>query len=260
MIGRRTLTCALTRARGMAVAVAVALALAPVWGTAAPPKGDADIQWAQDILRDQGYDIGGRPDGEMNDKTRAALSQYQRKAGLAVTGSLDRATTEHMLATVKAAPTMGNLASPSARRAAEAARAAPPPPAPKAAPKTSVQGLGGGDQALTGVTFPGSVGAVPAGSAAAPTPDTAPRTAVEATPDTAAPGPALAESGRFEVPVWVHAALYGALGMLVAFGAWAWWSSGRRAVRPAPGRPRTEPRFIDPDPLSGDRLRLRRSR
>ncbi len=72
----------------------------------------ADIQWAQTLLKDKHYDIGGRPKGQMTPQTKAALSQYQKANGLPVTGALDAATTSKMMAERSAKPVsgVGNLA------------------------------------------------------------------------------------------------------------------------------------------------------
>ncbi len=71
----------------------------------------ADIQWAQTILKEKGFDIGGRANGQMTAQTRAALSAYQKSVGLPATGQLDAATTARMMGDreKKAAPTMGSL-------------------------------------------------------------------------------------------------------------------------------------------------------
>jgi peptidoglycan hydrolase-like protein with peptidoglycan-binding domain len=50
-----------------------------------------DTRAAQDALRAQGFDPGPA-DGRMGPRTRAALSDYQRKNDLPVTGMLDDAT------------------------------------------------------------------------------------------------------------------------------------------------------------------------
>ncbi|WP_377807526.1 peptidoglycan-binding domain-containing protein [Azospirillum sp. A29] len=79
----------------------------PAWAEASV----ADIQWAQTILKDKGYNIGGRAKGQMTPETRSALSAYQKSAGLPATGNLDQATIAKMMGEreSKAAPTMGSL-------------------------------------------------------------------------------------------------------------------------------------------------------
>ncbi|MBP2301255.1 peptidoglycan-binding domain-containing protein [Azospirillum picis] len=97
---------------GAAVAVVIASALAlGTPATARAEPGAADIQWAQIILKEKGFDIGGRPKGQMTPETRAALSAYQKSVGLPATGNLDQATVGKMMAEreKKATPTMGSL-------------------------------------------------------------------------------------------------------------------------------------------------------
>ncbi|WP_247894575.1 peptidoglycan-binding domain-containing protein [Azospirillum sp. B510] len=80
-------------------------------GSARAEASVADIQWAQTILKDKGYNIGGRAKGQMTPETRSALSAYQKSAGLPATGNLDQATINKMMSEreSKAAPTMGSL-------------------------------------------------------------------------------------------------------------------------------------------------------
>ncbi|PGH58319.1 hypothetical protein CRT60_03900 [Azospirillum palustre] len=103
------------RVHGGAAVAAVALVVSaltvgapgPAWAEASV----ADIQWAQTILKDKGYNIGGRAKGQMTPETRSALSAYQKSAGLPATGNLDQATIAKMMGEreSKAAPTMGSL-------------------------------------------------------------------------------------------------------------------------------------------------------
>lgn len=73
--------------------------------------GAADVQWAQTILKEKGFNIGGRANGQMTPQTRAALSQYQKSVGLPATGNLDAATVAKMMGDRKPSGTVGNLAS-----------------------------------------------------------------------------------------------------------------------------------------------------
>ncbi|PWC80403.1 hypothetical protein TSH100_29635 [Azospirillum sp. TSH100] len=108
---RRAHDGAAKSAGAAAVAVVVAAltvaAPRPAWAEASV----ADIQWAQTILKDKGYNIGGRAKGQMTPETRSALSAYQKSVGLPATGNLDQATINKMMGEreSKAAPTMGSL-------------------------------------------------------------------------------------------------------------------------------------------------------
>src|SRR5215470_11099466 len=52
---------------------------------------EADTRAAQEALKTQGFDPGPI-DGRMGPRTRAAISDYQRRENLPVTGTLDTAT------------------------------------------------------------------------------------------------------------------------------------------------------------------------
>ncbi|WP_395452409.1 peptidoglycan-binding protein (plasmid) [Azospirillum melinis] len=103
------------RVHGGAAVAAVALVVSALTmgtpGSARAEASVADIQWAQTILKDKGYNIGGRAKGQMTPETRSALSAYQKSAGLPATGNLDQATIAKMMGEreSKAAPTMGSL-------------------------------------------------------------------------------------------------------------------------------------------------------
>ena len=92
------------------VALAVVLSALTVPPALAQQAGD--VQWAQTILKEKGFNIGGRANGQMTPQTKAALSAYQKSVGLPQTGQLDQATVNKMMGErqSKAAPTMGNLA------------------------------------------------------------------------------------------------------------------------------------------------------
>ncbi|MBK1839435.1 peptidoglycan-binding protein [Azospirillum sp. YIM B02556] len=103
------------RVHGGAAVAAIALVVSALTmatpGSARAEASVADIQWAQTILKDKGYNIGGRAKGQMTPETRSALSAYQKSAGLPATGNLDQATIAKMMSEreSKAAPTMGSL-------------------------------------------------------------------------------------------------------------------------------------------------------
>jgi hypothetical protein len=99
---------------GAAVAAVAVVVSALTMGTPAPARAEAsvaDIQWAQTILKEKGFDIGGRAKGQMTPETRSALSAYQKSVGLPATGNLDQATISKMMGEreKKASPTMGSL-------------------------------------------------------------------------------------------------------------------------------------------------------
>ncbi|MBK3737271.1 peptidoglycan-binding protein, partial [Azospirillum brasilense] len=78
------------RAVALAVVVPV-LAAGLLAGAPARAQSTADIQWAQTILKDKGYNIGGRANGQMHAETKAALGKYQAAHGLPVTNQLRKA-------------------------------------------------------------------------------------------------------------------------------------------------------------------------
>lgn len=99
---------------GAAVAAVAVVVSALTMGTPAPARAEAsvaDIQWAQTILKEKGFNIGGRAKGQMTPETRSALSAYQKSVGLPATGNLDQATIARMMGEreKKASPTMGSL-------------------------------------------------------------------------------------------------------------------------------------------------------
>ncbi len=96
---------------GAAVAVFVAALMTGVPDAALAESSAADIQWAQIFLKEKGFDIGGRANGQMTAQTRAALGSYQKSVGLPASGQLDAATTAKIMGEreKKATPTMGSL-------------------------------------------------------------------------------------------------------------------------------------------------------
>ena len=86
----------------------------------------ANVKTAQKSLKDKGLDPGPI-DGVVGPKTRAALSEYQKTAGLPVTGELDTATSGKLMTD------MSTSATPPSTPPAPSA--SPAPPAPKPAQK-----------------------------------------------------------------------------------------------------------------------------
>ena len=100
---------------------------------------DADVTAAQQALKDKGFDPGPI-DGLMGPRTHAAISDFQKKEGLKVTGRLDSDTKMHLTGT--AATSSTTTPTPSASPATGAAATAPPSaPANSAgtAPKTQTR-------------------------------------------------------------------------------------------------------------------------
>lgn len=239
-------------AKGMrCVMAAVALTLAGGGPGFAQQPSTADLQWAQTILKDKGFDIGGRANGQMTPQTRTALSAYQRSAGLPVTGQLDKATVDHMLAGRQSAttPTMGNLAAP---RPSGSIRAPERDVAVRAAPTARVEGAGHDGAVVTNpvVRAPGA----PSSAAAGPVPLPAPAPAVSvAAGDTAfaALSPVVqAPTAAPGVPGWLRYALMAVIGGTLGAVSFVWWRSGRAGgrrgtdgERPAAAPERREPTF-----------------
>ena len=257
----------MTRAIGLVLAVGLALAAAT--GTVAA-KGSADLQWAQQVLKDKGFDVG-KPNGEMTPKTRAALSSFQRISNLAVTGELDAATTAKLLAGRPDPSGGAQLGLPKPGHAQPVHDAMPAKP--HAAPSARVEALGG----PAGEAVIGSAGGVASSgsSGGAPAPRAAPSGAVSAATTGVLPGQpaqAVKENGDTQGPLLIEAAGWVrtlVIGVIVAvFGGFAflWWLSGRKPShrRPVRGREhhgyedRVEPSFASPPQRGGRELRVRR--
>lgn len=254
-------------ARVIGLALALGLALAAATGPAAA-KGSADLQWAQQVLKDKGFDVG-KPNGEMTPKTRAALSSFQRISGLMVTGDLDATTTAKLLAG-RPEPAGGGMLGVPPPQARQPTRDAPPPK-PHAAPAARIEALSGpGGEAV----ISSAGGSVSAGGGA-PAPKAAPSGAVSALATGALPGQApmaVKENGDTEGPVAIEAAVWvrdAVVGVIVAIlGGFAvlWWLSGRKPPHRGPARgrdhhggERLEPSFAPPpSPRGGRELRVRR--
>ncbi|PWC31528.1 peptidoglycan-binding protein [Azospirillum sp. TSO22-1] len=223
----------------------------------------ADIQWAQTILKDRNYDIGGRANGQLTPQTRAALSKYQKDHGLPATGNLDQATVSKMMGerSAKTPGTMGNLADPKTGAPAAVQRVAPKEVAPRAAQRSGDVDTTGGGEVTLGPVVRGAPSEVPlpssrtpSSSAAAPapgTPQAAPRASVTATTAEGKEVPVTAlskDEDGFSAPGWLRYAVMAVLAGTLGFIGLGWWRSGRPSgkgpVREEEEREvRVEPRF-----------------
>jgi hypothetical protein len=255
MTGRAALLPAVVLAAGFSVGMALSAG-----GASAASK--ADIQWAQTVLKERGFDPGPAR-GELNERTRSALSAFQKKNGIPVTGRLDDATVQRLMQGRETSSTMGNLAAPRSSNgagggASSAGRGAAEPAKPKAAPTTAVQSSG---PAVENLLESVRRSDAPASSGGDPAPSAAPRAAITA--DGAAAGAqtgAVAGAGQAEggfdlsrlvAPAWVRGLIWVLVAAVALAGGLVWWLSGRRPragkgrpVRgggPAPLRERREP-------------------
>ena len=69
-------------------------------------RGSDDIREAQQALKDKGFDPGPI-DGRLGPQTKAALSEYQTKENLKVTGRLDSQTKKRLAGAPAASPATG---------------------------------------------------------------------------------------------------------------------------------------------------------
>ncbi|WP_207480896.1 peptidoglycan-binding domain-containing protein [Arenibaculum pallidiluteum] len=229
------------------VVMAGGLTLAAATPAAAQEASKADIQWAQTVLKERGL-YSGRENGDLNDPTRAALREFQRKAGIPVTGRLDPATTAKLMEGRQAQGTVGNLAAPKNSGTRPRSQAETAPSRPSAAPTTRIDGQEGGETGGGFLSRGGAVGSAGAqGSDAGAAPQAAPRSAVSgeslpgagtaAVPDAPPPG--------LFVPEWVRTGIAALLVLVFAVAAYLWWASGRRKpqrpLREAPAEERREP-------------------
>ncbi len=277
------------RAVALAVVVPV-LAGGVLGGTPALAQSTADIQWAQTILKEKGYDIGGRANGTMHPETKSALSKYQAAHGLPATGQLDKATVDKMMGERqgKAAPTVGNLAQQKIGGGGpgQAPREPQREVVPRAAPTQRIDSgngeFAGGAQFSAGPpatsshsssSAPSGGGAVSSGGAPAstassassasqgPVPQAAPRASVSATTPSGQPAPLVeppTDSGSL-LPAWATNSLryivMGVLALTVGGIGFGWWRSGRASSAPK-GAPRDEaPRDIRREPSFGGKRR-----
>lgn len=180
--------------RSVALAVVLpvlAVAGAVAGGRPALAQQAGDVQWAQTILKEKGFDIGGRANGQMTPQTRAALSAYQKSAGLPVTGQLDQTTVNKMMGDrqTKAVPTMGNLAQqrPGGGGPGQAPREPQREVVPRAVPTTKIESSGG--DVVGGAQFSSSFPSQGAGSGSRPAAveHIAPSTSSHSTPSHSTP-------------------------------------------------------------------------
>lgn len=265
------------RAVALAVLAGGVLGSAPLMAQSA-----ADIQWAQTILKEKGYDIGGRANGTMHPQTKTALSKYQAAHGLPATGQLDKATIDKMMGERqgKAAPTVGNLAQQKIGGGGpgQAPREPQREVVPRAAPTQRIDSgngeFAGGAQFSAGppATSSGShsSGSAPSGSASnsasnnasqGPVPQAAPRASVSATTPSGQPVPVVeppADSGSL-LPAWATNSLryivMGVLALTVGGIGFGWWRSGR-AASASKSAPRDDgPRDVRREPSFGGKRR-----
>lgn len=262
MTGRAALLPAVVLAAGISMGLAAG-------GASAASK--ADIQWAQTVLKERGFDPGPAR-GELNDRTRAALSAFQKKSGIPVTGRLDDATVQRLMQGREVSPTMGNLAAPkpdgqgsgsgsgpAARGGSGGGSGGGAPAKPRAAPTTAVRSSGPAvENLLESVRRTDGGGSAPEAASGEPSPGAAPRAAISAEGGAAGAGTAVGgrEAGGFDLsrltaPVWVRGLIWAVAAAVVLAVGLAWWLSGRRPRRghgrpargagPGPLRDRREP-------------------
>ncbi|WP_165772215.1 peptidoglycan-binding domain-containing protein [Niveispirillum lacus] len=280
------------RHRPMALSAVLALSLLTVAPSAMAqdnqPNG-ATIQWAQQILDQQGF-YQGRASGKMDSATAAAIAAYQKKNGLRATGRLDQATIDSMMRGRPERTGVGNLADPNSRaRASQPVNLREADVKPTAAPtaaavdrgqgtESTVLGVsrGGGEVAATLATTPpaasSSLAPPPAaasgmGGSDLANPAAAPRSTVETEVTHEGPQGA-AGFNPASLPDWVRYGVIGGIGALLVGMLGFWWGSGRRQVKPAartkasgrptpppppPGPARREPTLGGPPPGPGGR-------
>lgn len=174
---------------GAAVAAVAVVVSALTMGTPAPARAEAsvaDIQWAQTILKEKGFNIGGRAKGQMTPETRSALSAYQKSVGLPATGNLDQATIAKMMGEreKKASPTMGSLSKSQVGQTRHEKEVTP-----RAAPTGRVES---GNESVGGMAQFG--GAPVSSSSSSSASHSAPAATPAARPSAAAPAPAAVPS------------------------------------------------------------------
>lgn len=218
--GRFRSAAAVLRQTLMGGVVLFGVAATPLTEATAEPS-KADIQWAQTVLKERGF-YQGRENGDFNDATRSALSAFQKKSSLPVTGRLDAATTAKLLEGRKASSTVGTLGAPRDPAKSNAQPAAAPSK-PVAAPTQRISSASEAEQNLIGGISRNATGLEESPSAA-------PRAAIqgEALPGSVAAPTEDGPSGLF-VPEWVRMTIAGVFGATLLGAAFLWWSSGRRS-------------------------------
>ncbi len=236
------------------------------------PNG-ATIQWAQQILDQQGF-YQGRASGKMDSATAAAIAAYQKKNGLKATGRLDQATVDSMMRGRPERTGVGNLADPTSRaKASQPVNLREADVKPSAAPTAAAVDRGTGTEstvlgvsrggvdmaapplaaatpALSGTTPATASPSIGMGSTAASDPAAAPRSSVET--EVTLDGPE--GKGGFDpsnLPDWVRYGLLGGIGALLVGMLGYWWGSGRRQVKPVPKATAAGRRAAPPPPPAG---------
>lgn len=244
------------------------------------PNG-ATIQWAQQILDQQGF-YQGRASGKMDSATAAAIAAYQKKNGLKATGRLDQSTVDSMMRGRPERTGIGNLADPTSRaKASQPVNLREADVKPSAAPTAAAVDRGQGTESTVlgvsrgGADLPAARTTMPAASPSAPAQATmGGTTAPAATPPasmdgTTASDPAAAPRSAVEtevthegpegeggfdpasLPDWVRYGLLGGIGALLVGMLGFWWGSGRRQVKPAPKAKAAARRPAPPPPPAG---------
>lgn len=238
------------RLRAMALAAAIAtVSVAPV-AAQDGQVNSATIQWAQQILDQQGF-YQGRASGKMDSATAAAISAYQRKRGLKATGRLDQATIDTLLRDQPERKGVGNLADPTSRAKPSVPILKESEVKPQAAPTAPGVERGSGTENTVLGAARGNAGAsapdiAPRGTVAAPAaPDAgqpagdiqaAPRSSVEAENIGPREEDRPFDLANFDAPNWARFGLIGAIAIVILGMVVNWWLSGRRR-RPAARKP-----------------------
>lgn len=265
---------------GIAALSLLLLTTAPALAADEQQPNSATIQWAQQILDQQGF-YQGRASGKLDSATAAAIAAYQRKNGLKSTGRLDPSTVDLMLKAQPERKGVGNLLDPSSRaKASQPMNLREADVKPKAAPAAAAVARGeGSESTILGVSRGGAELPVapsapamrnaltpaptPAAPAASPAPaphggpaaghtaspadiagtTAAPRSSVETevTPEMAAQQESGFDPSNFSAPDWVRYGLMGGIGALVIGMLGFWWGSGRRSGKQAARRPAAPP-------------------
>jgi hypothetical protein len=226
----------------MVVVVALVVTVMPALSAGASAKGSADLQWAQQVLKERGFDAG-RPNGEMTAKTRGALAAFQRSVGLPASGDLDAATVDRLIAGRPAGATVGVLGGAPHGQGGGAGVGTGPGSGsavshatPHAAPSGRVDavGDGGGTPMLgTGGPVPKAAPSGAVSTVASPLlpGEAAANGAAHGAADAGADGAAGGDPLQIVVPAWVRNAVIGVIvAILGGFGV-LWWLGGRRPGR-----------------------------
>ncbi len=245
---------------GVAALSLLLLAAAPVRAADEQQPNSATIQWAQQILDQQGL-YQGRASGKLDSATAAAIAAYQKKNGLKSTGRLDQTTIDLMLKAQPERKGIGNLLDPNSRaKASQPMHLREADVKPKAAPaaasvdrgegsESTVLGVSRGGAELPAATSaPALRNALPPAPSASPAPSVsgagtagsavgpaaAPRSSVETevTPEMAQQEQGF-DPSNITAPDWLRYGLMGGIGALLIGMLGFWWGSGRRSGKPS---------------------------